>query len=125
MPGVTTAALMALNYDLDAGALYVRLCDGKVARTRQLDDNTLVDLDEAGNVLGVEVVAIDYPWALADVLQMDGISAGAKAQMLAYFAPPALTRPVMTFSRPALARLAAQASHGNNSCHKFRNPASS
>ena len=89
----TAGAHMALEYDLDAGALYVRLCDGEVARTRQLDDNTLIDLDAAGNVLGVEVVAIGYPWALAEVLQMDGISAGAKAQMLAYFAPP--TRPVM------------------------------
>ena len=96
MACVTTAACMGLEYDLDAGALYVRLCDGEVARTRQLDDNTLVDVDAAGNVLGVEVVAIAYPWALAEVLQMDGISAGAKAQMLAYFAPPALTRPTMT-----------------------------
>lgn len=98
MTGVTAAACMALEYDLDAGALYIRLCGGEVARTRQLDDNTLADLDEAGNVLGVEVVAIDYPWAMADVLQMDGIPAAAKAQMLAYFAPPALTRPVMTIS---------------------------
>jgi uncharacterized protein YuzE len=98
MPGVTTGACMALNYDLDAQALYIRLCDGKVARTRQLDDNTLVDLDATGNVLGVEVVAIGYPWALAEVIQMDGITAGAKTQMLAYFAPPALTRPTVSFS---------------------------
>lgn len=87
---------MTLEYDLDVSALYVRLCDGQVARTRQLDDNTLIDLDAAGNVLGVEVVAIDHPWALAEVLQMDGVSVAAKAQMLAYFAPPALTRPAMT-----------------------------
>ena len=79
---------MALEYDLDAGALYIRLCDGQVARTRQLDDNTLIDLDDTGNVLGVEVVAVAYPWALAEVLQMEGISASAKAQMLAYFMPP-------------------------------------
>ena len=91
-------AAMALEYDLDAGALYVRLCDGDVARTRQLDNNTLIDLDAAGNVLGVEVVAIGHPWALAEVLQMDGIPAAAKTQVLAYFAPPALSRPVMTIA---------------------------
>ena len=79
---------MALEYDLDAGVLYIRLADGKVARTRELDDNTFIDVDDAGNVLGVEVIAIRYPWALAEVLQMDGITASAKAQMLAYFAPP-------------------------------------
>jgi uncharacterized protein YuzE len=88
---------VTLNYDLDAKALYIRLCDGKVARTRQFDDNTLADLDADGNVLGVEVVAIDWPWALADVLQMEGITAGDKAAMLAYFASPALTRPVVSF----------------------------
>jgi uncharacterized protein YuzE len=90
----TAAACMSLEYDLDARALYIRLCDGAVACTRQLDDNTLIDLDGAGNVLGVEVVAIDYPWALAEVLQMDGVMAGTKAQMRGYFASPALTQPV-------------------------------
>jgi uncharacterized protein YuzE len=94
MSGVTAA--MSLEYDLDAGALYIRLCNGKVARTRQLDENTLVDVDAAGNVLGVEVVTVRYPWALAEVLQMDGITASAKAQMLSYFAPP--MPPVMSVS---------------------------
>lgn len=85
---------MTLEYDLNVGALYIRLADGKVTRTRELDDNTMVDVDAAGNVLGVEVVSADCPWALAEVLQMDGISAAAKAQMQAYFATPVM--PVMS-----------------------------
>lgn len=87
---------MFLEYDLTVGALYIRLADGKVARTRELDDNTMVDVDEAGNVLGVEVVSADCPWALTEVLAMEGISAAAKAQMQAYFAAPAL--PVMSLT---------------------------
>jgi uncharacterized protein YuzE len=83
-------AAMMLEYDLDAGALYIRLADGDVARTRQVDDNTLIDMDGAGNVLGVEVVSARHPWAIAEVLRMDGISAAAKAQMLGYFVPSSM-----------------------------------
>jgi uncharacterized protein YuzE len=79
---------VTLEYDLTVGALYIRLADGKAARTRQLDDNTAADLDADGNVLGVEVVAIDCPWAIAEVLALDGISDGDRRELLAYFAPP-------------------------------------
>lgn len=93
---VMGAAAMSLEYDLDAGALYIRLADGKVARTREPDRNTLADLDESGNVLGIEVVSARYPWAIAEVLAMEGISAAAKAQMRAYFMAPVM--PVMSVS---------------------------
>lgn len=87
---------MTLEYDLEAGALYIRVADGKVARTRELDGNTLADVDADGNVLGVEVVSAAYPWALTEVLQMEGISASAKAQIRAYFMAPVM--PVMSVS---------------------------
>ena len=80
---------MRLKYDLDVGALYIRLTDRSVARTRELDDNTLVDLDADGGVIGIEVVSIAHPWALSDILRDYTISADEQAQLRAYFLAPA------------------------------------
>lgn len=46
------------EYDRDADAVYIRLADGEVARTVEVDDYRILDLDEQGNVIGLEVL---YP----------------------------------------------------------------
>lgn len=81
---------MRLKYDLNVGALYVRLTDHLVARTREVDDNTLVDLDADGGVVGIEVVSITHPWALDEVLRSYKIAADEEAQLRAYFKSPAV-----------------------------------
>ena len=78
---------MELKYDLNVGALYIRLTDQAVARTREIDDNTVVDLDADSGVVGVEVISIGHPWALDDVLRDYAIPADAAAQLRAYFQP--------------------------------------
>jgi len=78
---------MHLKYDLNVGALYIRLSDQAVARTRDIDDNTSVDLDDAGNVVGIEVVSIAHPWPLNDILRDYSIPAAEVAQLRAYFCP--------------------------------------
>jgi uncharacterized protein YuzE len=49
-------------YDPDVDALYVRLRRGKVARTITApdDDGYMVDVDAAGNVLGVERLGVRH-----------------------------------------------------------------
>ena len=76
---------MQLKYDLNIGALYIRLTDHAVARTRGIDDNTNVDLDDAGNVVGIEVISIAHPWAFDDALRDYDIPADEVAQLRAYF----------------------------------------
>src|SRR5215468_3587207 len=78
---------MHLKYDLNVGALYIRLSDQAVARTRDIDDNTSVALDDAGNVVGIEVVSIAHPWPLNDILRDYSIPAAEVAQLRAYFCP--------------------------------------
>jgi uncharacterized protein YuzE len=84
----TEGEAMRLKYDLNIGALYIRLTDEPVARTQEIDDNTLVDLDEIGGVVGIEVVAIESPWALGTVLRDYGIPDDEAAQLRAYFQMP-------------------------------------
>ncbi len=78
---------MRLEYDLDVGALYIRLSDAQVARTCEAGDNAAVDLDAAGRVVGIEVISTAYPWPLADILTGYDIPAGEEAQIRAYFRP--------------------------------------
>ena len=79
---------MRLTYDLDAGALYIGLSERDVARTRQVDDNTLVDLDAAGRPVGIEITSIDHPWAVDEVLRGFDIPERDAALVRAYFSSP-------------------------------------
>ena len=45
---------MKIEYDLDVDALYVYLREVEVARSVEPDDGVIVDLDESGDVVGVE-----------------------------------------------------------------------
>jgi uncharacterized protein YuzE len=76
---------MRLKYDLDAGALYITLAGRPVARTRDIDDNTSVDMDAAGEPVGIEVISISHPCALTRILREYSIPADEAAQLRAYF----------------------------------------
>jgi len=93
---------MRLKYDMSVGALYIRLTDAPVARTREVDDNTMVDLDAAGEVIGIEVVSIAHPWPVDEVLRSCAIPAGEEAQIRAYFTSPLLyAAPAVSVDRNA------------------------
>lgn len=83
---------MQLKYDLNVGALYIRLTSLPVARTREVDDNTSVDLDADGGVIGIEVISAGHPWALEDVLRDYDIPAAELAQLRAYFGSSAMRK---------------------------------
>ncbi len=80
---------MQLKYDLNVGALYIKLSDHAVARTRSIDDNTSVDLDDAGGVVGIEVISIAHPWPIEAVLSSFSILPTDAAQLRVYFEPMA------------------------------------
>jgi uncharacterized protein YuzE len=55
---------MKVTYDSDADAMYIYLNEREVVRTVQVSDRVLVDLDDEGNLRGVEVLFVSK--ALAD-----------------------------------------------------------
>lgn len=101
---------MRLKFDLNVGALYIRLNDGSVSQTRELDDNTFIDLDAAGHVVGIEVVSVAHPFALAEILATYDIRPPDAEQLKLYFgltpkspqADPQRTAPVSMLTRPDL-----------------------
>lgn len=49
---------MKITYDKDADAMYVKLTDKKFSKCREIDRNTILNLDEEGNVIGIELLFV-------------------------------------------------------------------
>jgi len=47
---------MRLQYDSKEDAIYIDLAKGKYNKTRKITDSILVDEDEFGKVLGIEIL---------------------------------------------------------------------
>ncbi len=76
------------DYDADAGALYLKLADRKVARTVEVDSGTLADLDSAGRLVGIEVIQPDRAWPLEDVLSRFPVSGRQARELRAQYRKP-------------------------------------
>lgn len=73
---------MELHYDQDADALDVRLVPGAVAElTRQIDSGTLVDLDELGGVIAIEVIHPARTWPLEEIIASFALNADDVAML--------------------------------------------
>ncbi len=49
---------MNISYDKDADCLYIQFQQGKVHRTKKIEEGILVDLDEEGKIYGIEIVGV-------------------------------------------------------------------
>ena len=49
---------MKIKYDSDADAMYIKLRESKVHRTKEIDENTILDFDEKGQLIGVEILFV-------------------------------------------------------------------
>ncbi len=47
---------MQIKYDIIADAVYMNVSDGKIARTLELEDRLLVDVDAKGHIVGIEIL---------------------------------------------------------------------
>lgn len=46
---------MKIKYFQDTDTLYIEFCSAKVAETRDLDENTLLDVDSNGNICAITI----------------------------------------------------------------------
>lgn len=65
---------MKLSYFDDTDTLYIELRNEDVSETKDLDENTILDLDASGNIVGI---TMEHASTRTDVssLQLSGIAA--------------------------------------------------
>ena len=49
---------MKITFDKEANAVYIELGSGEFASNKKIDNNTIIDLDENGNILGIELLNV-------------------------------------------------------------------
>ncbi len=47
---------MKIEYDNEAGALYIRIQEKEICRTREIEEEVNLDLDEQGATIGLEII---------------------------------------------------------------------
>lgn len=59
---------MTFREDTEANALEIAVREGIVARTIEIDPGTLVDVDESGSVIAIEVLNPRRVWPVGEIL---------------------------------------------------------
>ncbi len=49
---------MKITFDKEADAVYIEFSSGEFASNKKIDDNTIIDLDKEGNILGIEILSV-------------------------------------------------------------------
>lgn len=49
---------MQISLDLKADALYIKFQEGKFAKNKKIDSDTIIDLDAKGKLLGIEMLNV-------------------------------------------------------------------
>lgn len=49
---------MEISLDLKADALYIKFQEGTFAKNKKVDEDTIIDLDAKGMMLGIEILNI-------------------------------------------------------------------
>lgn len=99
------------TFDFDANALYVRLSDHPVARTVEIDKGTLVDLDDTGAVVGIEVIQPQRTWPLNEILGRFQIPADQANELRAYFPQTPMVSPPSAHPAPIQPACQTQPAH--------------
>ncbi len=62
---------MEINLDLKADALYIKFQEGEFAENKKIDEETIIDLDKEGNLLGIEILNITKRVALENLADVN------------------------------------------------------
>ena len=49
---------MEISLDLKADALYIKFQEGKFDKNKRIDEDTIIDLDAKGRLLGIEMLNV-------------------------------------------------------------------
>jgi len=62
---------MKITFDKKADAMYIYIQTKKVFKTKQVTDDTIVDMDKNGNVIGIELLFVSKRMPLENLTNLD------------------------------------------------------
>ncbi len=69
---------LKVSYDRVADALYIRLREGKVSDSVELKEGIVVDLNERGEIVGLEIINFSRSGVDLDKIIREGVESVAK-----------------------------------------------
>jgi len=61
---------MKIEYDKEVDALYIRIQEKHVARTRDIEEGVNIDIDDEGKVIGLEIIGATERYSLEDIFNL-------------------------------------------------------
>ncbi len=58
---------MKIEYDKEVDALYIRIQEKKVSRTKEIEEGVNIDFDSEGRVIGLEIIGATEKYSLEDI----------------------------------------------------------
>lgn len=61
---------MKIEYDKEVDALYIRIQEKKVARTKEIEEGVNLDFDAEGKVVGLEIIGATERYSREDLFKL-------------------------------------------------------
>lgn len=61
---------MKIEYDREVDALYIRIQEKKVARTKEIEEGINLDIDKDGKIIGLEIIGAIERYNKKDILNI-------------------------------------------------------
>ncbi|KJR41069.1 hypothetical protein MCHI_003029 [Candidatus Magnetoovum chiemensis] len=58
---------MRIEYDKEVDALYIKLRDGNIADTQDINEGVTLDIDDNGLIIGIEILDASERLTLSDI----------------------------------------------------------
>jgi uncharacterized protein YuzE len=73
---------MKIEYSDTADAIYVSFKEAFVAKSKEIEEGVVVDLDENGHLIGIEILDVSKRYTLADIanVNIENMPLRARAQ---------------------------------------------
>jgi uncharacterized protein YuzE len=62
---------MRIEFDQEADALYVQIHEAYVAHIKEIEEGVIIDFDENGKVIGMEILDITKRFPLKDLVNLN------------------------------------------------------
>ncbi len=62
---------MKIEYSKEADAIYVYFKEDFVAKSKEIEDGVVIDFDEKGQLIGIEVLDVSQRFSLSDIVNVN------------------------------------------------------